>query len=517
MNYKVLIHKFVCLLLLTASVFTVSRSFPDAMIEPKWFAAGLATLIFGLLWALNTLFSKESLRTCRLIAAFEISTTIVCSSQALLFLLQEIGVISAYGRFTAGSFDNVAGFASCLCLSIPLGYRLLGSYGRIYKVFFWTCKAICAIAVILSASRIGIVCLIVMTTLFLLRNHKKMLLVSIPIIITVMVVLTLTVKTNSSRGRWFIYCQAIEMIAERPFAGWGKGAFLENYMNRQADYFREHPDSEYAILADNVRHPLNEILLITVEYGLLGLTVVVFAAIAVLMYYKKHRTEIGKLGLAVLLCIMLFSLFSYPFLYPFTWIMLAFALLCIFSDKIRFTKNSAIVVLFLLPLGSYYYIKEIRQELEFGETQEKAGYGLARKMLPRYAALYETKSDDYLFLYNYAAMQFDAGRYEEAGNTAKECSEILADYDLCLLRGDIEQELGNCKSAIAFYWQAYYMCPSRFVPLYEIYKIHRRSGNLSEQNRLADMILNKEIKIDSEEIRRIKEDVRHFMDLSSSK
>ena len=517
MNYKELIHKFVCLLLPTASVFAVSRSFPDAMIEPKWFAAGLATLIIGLLWALYTLFSKESLRTCRLIAAFEISTTIVCSAQALLFLLQEIGVISAYGRFTAGSFDNVAGFASCLCLSIPLGYRLLGSYGRIYNVFFWSCKAICAIAVILSASRIGIVCLIVMTTLFLLRNHKKMLLVSIPIMITVMVVLTLTVKTDSSRGRWFIYCQTIEMIAERPFTGWGKGAFLENYMNRQADYFREHPDSEYAILADNVRHPLNEILLITVEYGLLGLTVVFFAAIAVLMYYKKHRTGTGRLGLAVLLCIMLFSLFSYPFLYPFTWIMLAFALLCIFSDKIRFTKSSAMVVLLLLPFGSYCYIKEIKQELEFGEMQEKACYGLARKMLPRYAALYETKSDDYLFLYNYAAMLFDTGRYEEAGNTAKECSEILADYDLCLLRGDIEQELGSSKSAIAFYWQAYYMCPSRFVPLYEIYKIHRRSGNLSEQNRLADIILNKEIKIDSEEIRRIKENVRNFMDLSSSK
>ena len=44
MNYKELIHIFVCLLLLAASVFAVGRSFPDAMIEPKWYYAHQDTL-----------------------------------------------------------------------------------------------------------------------------------------------------------------------------------------------------------------------------------------------------------------------------------------------------------------------------------------------------------------------------------------------------------------------------------------------------------------------------------------
>ena len=44
MNYKELIHIFVCLLLPAASVFAVGRSFPDAMIDPKWYSAHQDTL-----------------------------------------------------------------------------------------------------------------------------------------------------------------------------------------------------------------------------------------------------------------------------------------------------------------------------------------------------------------------------------------------------------------------------------------------------------------------------------------
>ncbi|MCD8187010.1 MAG: O-antigen ligase family protein, partial [Rikenellaceae bacterium] len=53
--------------------------------------------------------------------------------------------------------------------------------------------------------------------------------------------------------------------------GNGTGTFKSDYMPEQAAWFREHPESPYAILADNSNHPFNEFLLIWIESGLIGL------------------------------------------------------------------------------------------------------------------------------------------------------------------------------------------------------------------------------------------------------
>ena len=43
-------------------------------------------------------------------------------------------------------------------------------------------------------------------------------------------------------------------------------------------HFSEHPDSPYVMLADNIAHPFNEYLLLTVNYGLVGLFVATYPA-----------------------------------------------------------------------------------------------------------------------------------------------------------------------------------------------------------------------------------------------
>lgn len=46
------------------------------------------------------------------------------------------------------------------------------------------------------------------------------------------------------------------MIKHEPFTGYGVGGFSAHYMDYQAQYFKEHPDSQFAILADNIKSPL---------------------------------------------------------------------------------------------------------------------------------------------------------------------------------------------------------------------------------------------------------------------
>ncbi len=57
------------------------------------------------------------------------------------------------------------------------------------------------------------------------------------------------------------------MIKDKPIVGHGIGAFEAHYMEYQASYFERHPDSKYTMLADNVKHPFNEFLLVGVQLG----------------------------------------------------------------------------------------------------------------------------------------------------------------------------------------------------------------------------------------------------------
>lgn len=47
------------------------------------------------------------------------------------------------------------------------------------------------------------------------------------------------------------------------------------------------------------------------------------------------------------------------------------------------------------------------------------------------------------------------------------------------------------------------MCPNRFVPLYELYKIHKMQHDTAAMHNIGQTILTKPIKIESPEIRRI--------------
>lgn len=65
--------------------------------------------------------------------------------------------------------------------------------------------------------------------------------------------------------------------------------------------------------------------------------------------------------------------------------------------------------------------------MELRCVQDKALLGLSEQMMPRYAKLYPKLKSDSRFLYNYAIAQYEAGRYEEALATVRECRRRLAD------------------------------------------------------------------------------------------
>lgn len=66
------------------------------------------------------------------------------------------------------------------------------------------------------------------------------------------------------------------------------------------------------------------------------------------------------------------------------------------------------------------------------------------------------------------------------------------------------------KKAEDFFEHAAYMCPNRFIPLSKLMKIYQSKGESSKAIEMAEIILNKSVKIHSETIKQIKEEARNI-------
>jgi tetratricopeptide (TPR) repeat protein len=338
------------------------------------------------------------------------------------------------------------------------------------------------------------------------------------LLIAVFVFLTFIVKKDSTSGRWFIYQRTIELINKRPLLGWGRNGFEQQYMNVQGYYLEHHPTGKYTMLADEIKHPLNEYLNIAVNYGLLGVSLIVVVIYLIFRYYNRHSSKISEVGFCTLLSIICFSMFSYPFSYPFTWIICFFSLSAIFHKDLvsmardnKYRRYLCIVFLlcFILITPSLY--NKINNDIRWKKISEYAKYGVSKKMMSRYDNLYLQMHDNPYFLYNYAAEEYNAGRYRDALAKAKECQYLFQDYDLEMLMADCYQSLNNTQMAIYHYHKAHYMIPSRLMPYYGEFDVYRQCNDKVNGRRMAYIILALPVKVRSYSTKRIKDEAKSYI------
>ena len=87
--------------------------------------------------------------------------------------------------------------------------------------------------------------------------------------------------------------------------------------------------------------------------------------------------------------------------------------------------------------------------------------------IEQYDKIHSKMKHNPYFLYHYARALMKNGDYRKAKKIAIECRMIFSDYDLDLLLGDIELQLGNYCTAKSYYKSCCNMCPNRFIPLYQ--------------------------------------------------
>lgn len=177
------------------------------------------------------------------------------------------------------------------------------------------------------------------------RRHRALLAVSALSLLAIGVVVLFGYRPDSARGRLLIWRVSADMIADAPMVGSGTDSFREEYMFRQAHYFEQNPNSPYADTADNISYPFNELIKLLCQHGMVGGTLV--TALILMSLFGA-----GGIRGAPLVCLLTFSMFSYPFeLLPFVVILpMLVALLAAGSGAVLRIRFGLPVAMFTLAL-----------------------------------------------------------------------------------------------------------------------------------------------------------------------
>lgn len=344
-------------------------------------------------------------------------------------------------------------------------------------------------------SRIGIIAVIIVLLLFSKKKSFRLLLC-----VCIMGVLMLFYgKKESTLGRCFIYSTSVKMIVEKPslaLTGGGKNYFERNYMLYQAKAL-EHADKDVIKRADNIRHPLNEFLLVTIDYG----GVICLSAILCL-YFLVKETESGILRWSVIV-IAIFACFSYPFKYPISWIALAFALSSIVDKSRGRVCNCSVCLLGIVPMcllimsvmitNSYFTWRKAYDYAEVGDIHKAEYY---------YSLLREKLNADDMFMYNYAHFLSMNKKNDQALETVAEIT--INDYDTELLKGELYRIQEKYHEAIVHYTMAHRMCPNRIIPVYALYTIYKNKSDVRKQKYWGVKAITMPMKVYSKEVEYIK-------------
>lgn len=424
----------------------------------------------------------------------------------------------------SGSFDNPSGLALSLCVALPVlamsGVKWHGMGWR------WLCALWCAalvFVVLLTKSRTGLICVVMCVLAYVVRVERLVVKSAalrkivcggtVAILLTSVILFASSRKTDSTSGRCFILQQTCRLVKERPLAGWGTGGFEREYMLRQADFFRHNKQSEYAMLADDVQHPLNEYMFLWVEYGIAGPLALLFYVVFVVWRCHRHDSVRGT-GLPLsLLAVAVFCMFSYPSHYQTSWLVVVMsvaAMLVILparwtGGRMCALKKISGMAVFIGGVATLTYVSiDSFHELRWRRAYVASVHGKHDEALEMYENTCGYFKDDGPFLYSYALAAFMADDMDRALEKIEMCGRCWNGYDRELLAGDICLNKCLYEDALRHYSMAADMCPVRFAPLEGMYRAYDKQNQVQRRDSVAKVIAEKQVKVNSPDVERIK-------------
>lgn len=334
-------------------------------------------------------------------------------------------------------------------------------------------------------------------------------------------------KKASADGRVLIWEVSYSMIKEKPLLGNGINAFQAKYMEYQATYFQRNPRSSFSYLAEDNHYAFNEFIRIWVEYGIIGLLLLL--VLIYLTFFNKPNNigELNKFSVIIiaksaLISLLVLSLFSYPFA-AFQFKVLALLFIALISKDsqtvnlsekglfrsfnlvfLRYSKSfkSAFVLTWLI--FSIILMFSINQYILAFEKWDNALSQFSNKnyyqCIESFESGYSKLKSNGKFLSMYGRALNVLGQYNKAITILLKANCLLSSTTNYTELGKSYKEIGDFENAKCSLVKASFMIPSKFQSKYLLSKMFFEMGKIDDAQNIAQELLSKDVKVWSPEL-----------------
>ncbi len=446
------------------------------------------------------------------------------STIALMEVLKVYSFFPGSIHLINGTFKNPNVVAIFLVLLVPISvfrYKTAHRKKFIYVLF----SSLFILIIILCKCRSAIIFLIISLFIFVLSNlslaNIKRLIITVLVIAALLFSLVVIWgnKKGSNTSRKLIWEISWEMIKEKPFMGYGLANFEREYNLYQANYLKNKPadfDGRYA--TGYIRQPYNEFFYFWLTGGILYLSIYLsLGGIAVFFLIKslKEKQELIVFTSVVSLVSLFFiSLFSYSFYVPAIefFLFMHLGVIANYIPRIKaiaITKQVSIMILSLSVafIGAFSF-KQLIADYRVSKAIQFLPLAKQIKVFEEYLAVKQT---DPQFLFNYALALSKEKRFNDATLKLELAKKYSSYYQIYYGVGMCYEMLKENELAEENYLTAAQLCPQMFKPRYALFKYYLKEGKIKKARAVALEIKKMPVKINSDEIKRIRNEARSFL------
>ena len=340
-----------------------------------------------------------------------------------------------------------------------------------------------------------------------------------------LVFLLVQYKKDSANGRLLIWKVAWSGIMETPVQGQGFNAFQAKYGHYQAAYFQKHIDNQKEIwVASNMTIAMNDYVETAFNLGFIGLLLSVAFWLSLFKGVTFETTDRNSLHLVALAVFVIFLVSSgYYFLEKMLAVKTIALLFAAYAgSNCRNITNFHIRSLLLKAIAATCLIfccfagtttfNKIKHYAQWKKADTLSKFGYTEDARTVYENTVKNMRHDGLFLFFYARNLYENKAYQQCLEYMEMAKPQSTGSGFYSLLGDACFKTGDYNSAISYYKYAASIVPNRFRPLYKLFKLYEETGETQQALAMAQNIVNKPVKVDSNEIREIKKECMNYLD-----
>lgn len=420
--------------------------------------------------------------------------------QASWGILQQYDIIPGYNYFfkSTGTFDNPALWGIYLAIALLSAIHLAQKSKKTKYIYILSIPLI-LYSLYISQSRAAWLSLIFGIITFIRLSKRRCTAIYMCLIILCLILYIM--RPTSADGRLYIYIVSLGIFSSSPLIGRGISSFQALYMPEQAKWLSEHSESRFFLIADDTYYAFNEFIRIGCETGIIGLLLFLILILLCLKITGNNKQE-KPFAVRILIAILVFSMFSYPFNETFYLILFCIIIACISNEErntlYHFKCHKSITILCIIMLGIH----------SVSSTREYRVYHNANHHISeRYPLL---KSSP-LYTGYYGEKLFHEEKYKDAIPVLEQACLLRPNSKLICILGICYQKEKIYNRAEEKYIQAANMVPTRILPSYHLFNLYKEIGNDYKAKEYANKILSMRVKVVNSTVIRIRGEMRKYL------